>query len=165
MNANRINDSADREIWFSVGLADSTGRLLNKPFKTGIRTAANVALACGPYSSAGSYDCVLAYVPLDSTTYQLATTRFYTYSGGSSVAYSTEEDVGWLTGSGATAWYNGDWFLAHTSGGNIQVRESTDGASWSHSETLTSAAVGFVSAKNAPGLSADRGTVLYYTSQ
>ena len=168
VNATRQNGADDREIWISIGTRYGSERTLNQPFKTGIRSSINVAIACGPFGSAdGFYDCVIIYSPLSNTTYGLYLRRFFV-QGTNDTNYDLEWDsettsVGWLTGSNATAWYNGGWRLAHTSGTGIQVRESTDSTSWSHSQTLQQP-VGAPQAITV-GEPGDRTTRLYFTGR
>lgn len=141
VNQTRQDGADDREIWISVGFNDSTGRRLNAPYKTGIRSSTNVSVACGPSYSAAEYDCILVYSPIEDAEYPLKVRQFYIepLPGGESKIFwrPSTSSVGWLTGSNATAWYNNhNWFIAHTSGTGIQVRKSTDSINWTHSETL-----------------------------
>lgn len=168
VNQTREDQSDDREIWISVGNRGISGTTLNEPFKTGIRSSINVSVACGPKYAADGYECIMVYSPIESASFPLRVRRFYVQSFGTDI-YSlvfdnTTTNVGWLTGSNATAWYNDDaWWIAHTSGTGIQVRTSTDSSSWSHSSTLQAP----VSAPQAitVGEPTNRTTRLYFTGR
>lgn len=167
VNQTRQDGLDDREIWISVGFNDTNGRRLNVPYKTGIRSSINASVACGPSFSAAEYDCILVYSPIEDAKYPLKTRQFYIAplsNGESQIIWRpSTTTVGWLTGSNATAWYNNDWYIAHTSGTGIQIRKSTDSINWTHSETLQSP----VSAPRAITLnqSHNRTTRLYFTGR
>lgn len=135
-----INE-ADREIWISIGQRGTDPFLLNKPFKTGIRSSTNVSLTCGVLFSAGGWDCIIAYTPLENSSYGMRVKRFFIHEM-SEDHYSINWDpithtVGWLNGSDITTWFNNDkYWLAHKTGKYVRVRSSDTGETWEHYGSL-----------------------------
>lgn len=176
VNANRTNDDEDRQIWISVGNRGSSERLLNVPHKLTIpgttptkslKSSINVALACGEMYSAGGYDCVIVYSPITAKSYAMETRRFYVTGSSDNygLAWGSTASVGWLTGSNVTAWFNNStWWLAHTSGTTIHVRNSSNSTSWSHYSTLGAGSIGPPQAMSV-GNQSNRATRLYYTER
>lgn len=120
-----------------------------------LRVNSGPGVACGGYFSAGSYDCIVAYVDFADELNRVRTTRFYTSwhgtstGGGPAEFLIVPENSPYLvdssnarTAGDLSVWYNGGkyWLAFRDSsiGQRIRYYTSTDGAAWSQVALLGS---------------------------
>lgn len=125
------------EIRISVGHVDDD--TLSQPTLTGLRSAVGPGVACQENWN-GSYDCLLAYVPIDDMTNPVKMRRFSisagTYRYVLSIEGSDQGETASQTATSITAWYNTTssemWVAYRDTEANqyIEVLSTTNGTSW-----------------------------------
>jgi hypothetical protein len=132
--------STERNILLATGEVINSTNKVPQPTDTGLRTHVAPDIACGGYLSAGNYDCILAYVPLNNTTGEIAVRRFWSAQGSTRYTPVIESidhmlpSFGGQTAGSISAWHhNGNYYLAFRSenpGQYTHVMRSSDGAVW-----------------------------------
>lgn len=130
------------EILISIGYMDDD--TLAVPNRTGLYTAVPPSVACKDNFS-GSYDCILAYVPMSDMTNPVTVARFSI--GGSWPLHTvtldgTEYAIGSSSGNQVAVWWHhahSKFFVAYRTASasqDIWVRNSSAGTSWSGSARI-----------------------------
>ncbi|MFQ5881841.1 MAG: hypothetical protein ACE5I9_05145 [Candidatus Methylomirabilales bacterium] len=138
VNQTRSDGPDDREVRVSVG---HTGNMqINTSDTLGVRSSVTPGIACQAFQ-AGSYDCILAYVPHEDTHGEVFIHRFWAHlNGRQTVLHIDPTGPRWLMGNTRTAsriaaWrHDGLFWVAirpmRSGGQEIEVFSSPDGASW-----------------------------------
>jgi hypothetical protein len=147
VNQTRSSSSSNHEINIAVGRA--ADGIVGKRYTTGIKSLTSPGLACKNNDASG-YDCVLAYVDLDSSSYLVRTRRF-SVSAGSQYYTVSMDPATYTIGSSvrsanrvAAFHHDGDWWVAMKrmeTSDDIYLYKSTNGSTWTYNTRIYTSAI------------------------
>ncbi len=142
-NLDRNADSAaSGEVWLSAGV--TADEYLAVPYQTGLRTLVGPGLACYDNFS-GSFDCLLAFVPMGQSTPTIFVRRYSVAASGNGYAFTPEtvggiiksHNTGALSANAVSLFYStatSKFYLAYraaNTGQALNVISSSSGTNWS----------------------------------
>jgi hypothetical protein len=137
-NQNRGSKSLNRKVRVAVGYTSNNTVSIAEDL--GVQSIAAPGVACKSYQAASSYDCMVAAVSEEDTSFNISIRRFWAMNNGT--RYVLQKDPNVTTISGAptagriAAWYKDDesaWFIAFRSlaaDQPLRVLRSTDTLTW-----------------------------------